>query len=180
MSKHRIITILLSVCVVVLFAHGGRTDKYGGHNNRKTGGYHYHNAGKLHHQNNPYQNHKTCRFCKVKKSTSSSVSSSKQNNSISADNAYKYIGEIKTVCGKVESAFYSYRSNGKPTFLNIDEAYPNNEFMIVIWDDDRYKFNPKPEKKYLKEKICVTGKIIMYKGTAEIVVINPNQIEIIK
>lgn len=28
-----------------VFAHSGRTDKYGGHHNRKTGGYHYHNSG---------------------------------------------------------------------------------------------------------------------------------------
>lgn len=101
-----------------------------------------------------------------------------QTNTISADEAYKYVGEIKTVCGKVESTFYSYRSNGKPTFLNIDKAYPNNEFMIVIWGNNRYKFKPTPEKKYLKKNICVTGRIIMYKGTAEIVVTSPNQIEI--
>lgn len=101
-----------------------------------------------------------------------------QTNTISADEAYKYVDEIKTVCGKVESTFYSYRSNGKPTFLNIDKAYPNNEFMIVIWGNNRYKFKPVPEKKYLKKNICVTGRIIMYKGTAEIVVTSPNQIEI--
>ena len=28
-----------------IFAHSGRTDSNGGHNNRKTGGYHYHNSG---------------------------------------------------------------------------------------------------------------------------------------
>lgn len=39
MNKHRIITIFLSVCVVILSAHSGKTDKYGGHNNRKTGSY---------------------------------------------------------------------------------------------------------------------------------------------
>lgn len=66
MNRYRIITILLSVCVVILYAHGGRTDKYGGHNNRKTGGYHYHNAGSLHHSSNPYQNHKTCGICNVR------------------------------------------------------------------------------------------------------------------
>ena len=27
-------------------AHSGRTDKYGGHRNRKTGGYHYHSGPK--------------------------------------------------------------------------------------------------------------------------------------
>lgn len=65
-----------------------------------------------------------------------------------------------------------------PAFLNIDKAYPNNEFMIVIWIGDRNKFNPAPEKKYLKKNICVAGKIIMYQGTAEIKVTNPNQINI--
>ncbi len=176
MNRTRFITILLSVCIVVLYAHSGRTDKYGGHNNRKTGSYHYHNAGSVHHPNNPFQNHKTCGFCNVKKSTLSSYTSSKQISTISADNAYKYVGEIKTVCGKVESTFYSYNSNGKPTFLNIDKAYPNNEFMIVIWGSDRNKFNPVPEKKYLKKKICVTGKIKMYNKTAEIVVTEPKQL----
>lgn len=102
-----------------------------------------------------------------------------QNLSIKADEAYKYVGQVKTVCGTVESAFYSYRSNGKPTFLNVDKPYPNNEFMIVIWGNNRYKFDPMPEKKYLKKKICVTGKIKMYRGTAEIVVTTPNQIEIV-
>lgn len=179
MKKFRLVSILFSLCIVLLFAHGGRTDKYGGHNNRKTGGYHYHNVGSLHHPSNPYQNHKTCGICNAKQGTSSSSTSSKQSKFISADKADNFVGEIKTVCGTVVSAFYYYRSNGKPTFLNIDKAYPNNEFMIVIWGDDRYRFNPVPDKKYLKKNICVTGKIIMYQGTAEIVVNNPNQIEII-
>ena len=99
-----------------------------------------------------------------------------QNLSIKADEAYKYVGQVKTVCGTVESAFYSYRSNGKPTFLNVDKPYPNNEFMIVIWGNNRYKFNPVPDKKYLKKKICVTGRIKMYKGTSEIIVTDPSQI----
>ena len=29
-------------------AHSGRTDRYGGHNNRKTGGYHYHHGCSAH------------------------------------------------------------------------------------------------------------------------------------
>lgn len=178
MKKFRLVSILFSLCIVLLFAHGGRTDKYGGHNNRQTGGYHYHNKGSVHHPNNLYQNHKTCGSCNVKQKTSSDVTSLKQSKFISADDADKYIGEIKTVCGTVVSAFYSYNSNGKPTFLNIDKAYPNNEFMIIIWGNNRHKFKPTPEKKYLKKKICVTGKIKMYQGTAEIVITDASQIEI--
>lgn len=39
-----IVIILVSLPLVV-FAHSGRTDKNGGHYNRKTGEYHYHNSG---------------------------------------------------------------------------------------------------------------------------------------
>jgi len=51
---------------------------------------------------------------------------------IKATEAQKYVGETKTVCGKVVSTFYSYSSKGQPTFLNIDKPYPNNIFTVVI------------------------------------------------
>lgn len=56
------VIIILIVSFSLLFVHGDRTDKYGGHNNRKTGSYHYHNTGSLHATANPYQNHKTVVF----------------------------------------------------------------------------------------------------------------------
>ncbi|MCL6097078.1 MAG: YHYH domain-containing protein [Bacteroidetes bacterium] len=43
----RITIVLLALFIVttISFGHGGRTDKNGGHYNRKTGEYHYHNGG---------------------------------------------------------------------------------------------------------------------------------------
>lgn len=63
---------LILFCTVLLWstlclAHGGRTDKFGGHRNRKSGGYHYHNAGYVHAAANPYQDHVKCGICKPKK-----------------------------------------------------------------------------------------------------------------
>lgn len=55
--------LLVGALISGAFAHSGRTDSYGGHNNRKTGGYHYHNAGRAHHASNPYQDHKRCGIC---------------------------------------------------------------------------------------------------------------------
>jgi hypothetical protein len=41
--------------------------------------------------------------------------------SISANDAARFIGQQKTVCGTVASAKYASRSKGNPTFLNLDK-----------------------------------------------------------
>lgn len=66
----RLLVVAFSVVVLAaigIFAHSGRTDKYGGHNNRKTGGYHYHNAGNTHAAGNPNQDHTKCGVCATSK-----------------------------------------------------------------------------------------------------------------
>jgi hypothetical protein len=62
----RLFSIILACLLLATFAlsHGGRTDKYGGHNDRKRGTYHYHNAGRVHAAANPYQDHTKCGICK--------------------------------------------------------------------------------------------------------------------
>ena len=96
--------------------------------------------------------------------------------SISSKNAYKHIGEIQTVCGIVASTYYSYRSRGRPTFLNLDRPYPNQIFTIVIWGSDRYKFKKSPEILFKMKRICATGRIKAYRGIPQIIVRNPSQI----
>jgi hypothetical protein len=68
LRKIMILVSILLFSISTLFAHSGRTDKFGGHNNRKTGGYHYHNAGSVHDPNNPYQDHTKCGICPTSKS----------------------------------------------------------------------------------------------------------------
>ncbi|MCO4794749.1 MAG: YHYH domain-containing protein [Bacteriovoracaceae bacterium] len=64
-----IVTLLLSTSV---FAHGGRTNSSGCHNNRKTGDYHCHNSGastyqapKSYDYNSPKQEKTNSYCCKV-------------------------------------------------------------------------------------------------------------------
>ena len=95
---------------------------------------------------------------------------------ISAKDAEKYIGQTETVCGRVASPTQAVRTKGQPTFLNLDEPYPNNIFTVVIWGSDRKKFPESPEKLYRGKTICVTGEIESYKGKPEIVVKDPKQI----
>ncbi len=96
--------------------------------------------------------------------------------SISSKNAYKHIGEIQTVCGIVASTYYSHRSRGQPTFLNLDRPYPDQIFTIVIWGSDRYKFKKPPEILFKMKKVCVTGRINAYHGISQVIVRNPSQI----
>ena len=39
--------LILNILSSVAFAHSGRTDRYGGHYNRKTGEYHFHSGGSV-------------------------------------------------------------------------------------------------------------------------------------
>lgn len=103
---------------------------------------------------------------------------SAQEDFISAKDALKFEGQKKTVCGDVVSATYAMRSKGQPTFLNLDQPYPNQIFTVVIWGSDRKKFKGVPEVLFKDKSICVTGVIKIFHGKPEIIVHDPNQITI--
>jgi len=107
--------------------------------------------------------------------TSSSIAQQEYINPI---DAHKYIGMEKTVCGTVASATYAIRSKGRPTFLNLDQPYPNQIFTVVIWGPDRNNFKNPPETFFRGKTICVTGIIESYRGKPEIIVRSPDQITV--
>jgi hypothetical protein len=98
---------------------------------------------------------------------------------LTAAEAKDHIGEQNTVCGKVASTRYAATTRGKPTFLNLDKPYPSQVFTILIWGENREKVGT-PEEKYRDKQICVTGKITEYRGAPEIVVSDPQSIEVQK
>lgn len=98
-------------------------------------------------------------------------------NSISAAEAKKHIGESATVCGLVVGTHFAANSRGEPTFLNLDEPYPNQVFTIVIWGSDRPKFG-NPESTYGTKHVCVSGAIESYRGVPQIVARGPGQIRV--
>jgi DNA/RNA endonuclease YhcR with UshA esterase domain len=98
-----------------------------------------------------------------------------QTKRITTAEAKDHIGDKATVCGRVVSTHYAKNSKGEPTFLNLDEPYPKEVFTVLIWGSGREKFGV-PESKYRDARVCVTGKITSYRGTAEIVATEPSQI----
>jgi hypothetical protein len=95
---------------------------------------------------------------------------------LTATEAKAHIGEQATVCGKVVSTAWATSSRGSPTFLNFDQPYPDQVFTLVIWGNNRSKFGD-PEISYRGKRICVTGKISVFKGVPELVATDPSQIK---
>ncbi len=102
-------------------------------------------------------------------STSADVSS------IAPADASHFVGQVATVCGLVASAKYASEANGQPTFLNLDNPYPNHVFTAVIWGRDRKSFSYAPES-LAGRRICVTGTVQLYRNKPEIAVSQSNQI----
>ena len=62
--------------------------------------------------------------------------------------------------------------------LNFGKPYPNQTFVIAIFEKDLVNFSYVPHE-FLKDKtICVTGTVIMYKGMPEFIVKNEKDIVI--
>ena len=61
----------------------------------------------------------------------------------------------------------------RPTFLNLDEPYPNQAFTIVVWGSNRPKFGD-PEAKYSNRRVCVSGVIESYRSIPQIVAREPS------
>jgi len=100
-------------------------------------------------------------------------------NKIGSSEAKNNVGKTLTVCGLVASSRYLERSKEQPTFLNIGKAYPNQDLTVVIFGKDRSKFGT-PENDFKDKRVCVTGKIELYKNEPQIVVKEKEQIKIEK
>jgi hypothetical protein len=96
-----------------------------------------------------------------------------QAQSLTTAQAKAHEGESATVCGIVSSEHTATRSKGEPTFINLDSAYPNQVFTIVVWGDDRRNVGALPPT---KSHVCATGLIKDYRGVPEIVVRSNGQL----
>jgi hypothetical protein len=79
-----------------------------------------------------------------------------------------YIGQSVKVCSKV----YGHKDFGSMVLVNMGGAYPNSLFTVVLRGDAKGLADNLDGK-----SICVSGKVVDYKGKPEIVVEDPKQIE---
>jgi len=95
---------------------------------------------------------------------------------ISACEAQNFLDKEVIVEGRVADVYVSKKNN---VFLNFEKPYPNQCFTAVIFSKNLKNFKEDPKNFYLK-KVRVLGKIKEYKGKPEIILEDPNQIEILE
>jgi micrococcal nuclease len=94
---------------------------------------------------------------------------------IDACKADNYLGEEIIIQGKIANA---YCSKTNTVFLNFGSVYPKQCFVAVIFNSYKDKFVKNPEKYYADKTVRIKGKISEYKGKPQIILKNPEQIEI--
>ena len=94
---------------------------------------------------------------------------------VGACKAMNYLGEEIIIQGKIANA---YCSKTNTVFLNFGSAYPKQCFVAVIFNSYKDKFVKNPEKYYADKTVRIKGKISEYKGKPQIILRNPEQIEI--
>ncbi len=95
---------------------------------------------------------------------------------IKIEDAATHEGDSVKICTKIFGAKYFEGSKGAPTLLNAGAKYPDAPLTLVIPGENRAAFKNKPEVFYPDKEICVTGRIVMYKGKPEIILSNETQI----
>ena len=85
-------------------------------------------------------------------------------------------GKKVTICGKVVSTKLS--KNGH-TFLNLDQAFPNQIFSATIWKSNSIHFSFPPHIKLKDKYVCLEGKITDNKGTPTMDLTNEKNISYI-
>ena len=96
--------------------------------------------------------------------------------SISPKDAEKNVGKTTTVCGQVVGTKYLSDRGRKPTLLDFGKPFPDQEFVAVIFGDDRAKFG-EPEITYLKKDVCVTGEVTIFRKMPQFIVKEKNQLK---
>jgi len=95
---------------------------------------------------------------------------------ISAKDAPKHLNETVTICDKVFSG--KYFTSSSLTLLDIGGFHPHELLTLVIKAADKKKFKSAPDELFKGKNVCVTGKVIDFKGKPEIEITDPAQIKV--
>lgn len=92
---------------------------------------------------------------------------------LTTSQARAHDGENAKVCGIVGNQHTAADSKGKPTFLDLDSAFPEQKFALLVWDEDRQNVGALPRN---GSHVCATGMINYYHGVPQITIRNSSQL----
>ena len=93
--------------------------------------------------------------------------------------AIQNVGKLRAVCGKVQSTYINSNTASQRIYLNMGREYPNHTFTGLIWySSNKDNFDGRPDKKYKKKNICISGVISTFNEKPQIQIDFENQIEV--
>ena len=107
-----------------------------------------------------------------------------QFDTISANEASKRIGQYVIVKAKVVTTFFGEKLQGQPTYLNLDQKFPDNPMTVIILNDQLKKLKINASD-YEGKTIIVKGKMYLlpYENSKKkpcIKIYNKDQIKIVE
>lgn len=103
--------------------------------------------------------------------------------------ASKRVGDVITVQGPLFSSKYMENINGKPTWMDVGNKFPNSDrLQLVVWGSNRGNFDlPHIDKGGFDMEryegrvvtVCAYGKVSMYKGVPQIELTDMSQVRIV-
>jgi DNA/RNA endonuclease YhcR with UshA esterase domain len=97
----------------------------------------------------------------------------KSQTTVSIKDVVNHVGKEVTLCDSV----YSARSLESLSLLNLGGKFPKEVITVVIFKADKAKFEKDPVALFENKRICVTGKVTLYKEKLQIVVNDPKQLK---
>ena len=107
-----------------------------------------------------------------------SFSAIKAQKTIPLEDIANYVGDSVMVTGKVYTTRYLESASNAPTLINLGAAFPNQLVTVVIFGDSRKNFQEAPESFFKDSTVKVTGKVCLFKGKPQIVVVESSQMQI--
>jgi len=102
-----------------------------------------------------------------------SFMAAKSQTTVSIKEVVNHVGKEVILCDSV----YSARSLDNLSLLNLGGKYPKEVITVVIFKADRSKFEKEPVEMFENKRICVTGKVTLFKDKLQLVVNDPKQIK---
>lgn len=98
---------------------------------------------------------------------------------ITADEAYKHMGETVTICDKIYGMEFIDNKKIKSAISVGNQAH-SHKLSILLNYDAVQKLTAGGRNSIINKSVCVTGKVVESKGQAEIVINKPEEIYLVK